>query len=78
MYFLLFDSITKNVVDMFRGLMLILCSAVSELIIGAFDVFVRLGKAELLTNSQVQTIYSRVTLILGLFMLFKLSFSFNS
>lgn len=75
MYFL-FDSLSKNVVDIFRRLMLLLSTCVLELISYVFDIFIRLGKAEVLTSTQVQTIYSRVSLILGIFMLFKLSFSF--
>ena len=75
MYFLI-DGPVKNAVDIFRKLMLLLSRCALELTNHFFDIFIRLGKAEFLTNSQIQTIYSRVTLILGIFMLFKMSFSF--
>ena len=75
MYFLI-DSPAKNAVDIFRRIMLLLSTCALELINYTFDIFIRLGKAEFLTSSQIQSIYSRVTLILGIFMLFKMIFSF--
>ena len=75
MYFLI-DSPAKNAIDIFRRIMLLLSTCALELINYTFDIFIKLGKAEFLTSSQIQSIYSRVTLILGIFMLFKMIFSF--
>ena len=70
------DTIARKAEEGLRALMFMISSLCYELIIFFYNVFVRLGTAEILTSSQVQRIYSRVTLILGLFMLFKMLFSF--
>lgn len=75
MYFL-WDSLSKQAIDIFRSLMFLISKCALELVNYTFDIFIRLGKAEFLTSSQIQSIYSRVTLILGIFMLFKMIFSF--
>lgn len=72
----LLTALSRKVVEIFRQLMLTLSTIVCELIIFVSDLFVRLGKAQILTTSQINEIYSRVALILGVFMLFKLTFSF--
>lgn len=46
-----------------------------NLIIYIYHVFELLGRAEIINNEFVQIIYSRVGMILGIFMVFKLTFS---
>lgn len=76
MIYFLWDGVSKTGVDIFRSLMFTLSEIVCRGIMFAFDLFIRLGRAQIVTSSQVQTIFSRVSLILGIFMLFRLTFSF--
>ena len=70
------DKIAGKIEEGFRALMFILSSLCYELVIFFYNIFTKLGTAEILTTSQIEKIYSRVTLILGMFMLFKMIFSF--
>ncbi len=72
MYFL---SITTAIEDAFRSLLMSLCDVVYRLIIFLFDIFNMLGTAEILENSTIQSIYQHIGLILGLFMIFRVTFS---
>ena len=76
MIYFLWDGVSKTGVDIFRTVMFTLSETVCRGIMFAFDLFIRLGRAQIVTSSQVQTIFSRVSLILGIFMLFRLTFSF--
>ena len=70
------DVINISIVKAIRSLFLVLCDFVYRLIIVFFDIFSRLGSAEILQNSTIQAIYSRIGLIIGIFMVFRISFSF--
>ncbi len=78
MYFGLWitDKLLEGGMSLVRWVMFQFSTLFYQLIIFFYDIFIRLGTAEILTTSQVEKIYSRVTLLLGVFMLFKLSFSF--
>lgn len=78
MYFSLWltDKLVHMGMSLVRWLMFEFSTLCYQLTIFFYDIFIRLGTAEILTTSQVERIYSRVTLLLGIFMLFKLSFSF--
>jgi hypothetical protein len=78
MYFSLWlaDKLAHMGMSLVRWLMFEFSTLCYQLTIFFYDIFIRLGTAEILTTSQVERIYSRVTLLLGIFMLFKLSFSF--
>lgn len=70
MYFL---SIGESINDAFRSLMLTLCNAVYQLIVFFSDMFFRLGSAEIFKNETIKEIYARIGLILGLFMIFRVT-----
>lgn len=60
-----------------RTLFLDLCSIVYKLIVVCYNVFERIGTANILQDSDIfQKIANRIGLILGLFMVFRITFSF--
>lgn len=69
-------SIMSAVQDALRTTMLDICSVIYRLIAFCFEVFYNLGTANLLQNEAVQNIISRTTLIIGLFMVFRVTFAF--
>ena len=69
-------DIGKAIVDAIRTFFLSLCEIIYRLIVIFFNIFYKLGTAEILQNSTVKQIYSRVGLIIGIFMVFRISFSF--
>ena len=70
-----FDSIGDSIVQALRTLMASIGALLYSLIDYLYTVFIYVGKAEILENDFIQTIYRKVVLILGLFMVFKLTFS---
>lgn len=68
--------IGKAVMDALRTFMLTLCDAIYRLIYFTFYIFEKLGTATIITQEQVQEIFTRVGLIIGLFMVFRLTFAF--
>jgi len=68
-------GIGESILDALRSLMLSLCEIVYKLIVFFFDIFMMLANAKLLENEVIQKIYQRVGLILGLFMIFRVTFS---
>ena len=70
-----FDSIGDSIVQALRTLMASIGALLYSLIDYLYTVFIYVGKAEILENDFIQTIYRKVGLILGLFMVFKLTFS---
>ena len=77
MYILLdIFGIGKAVTDALRTFMLTLCDAIYRLIYFTFYIFEKLGTATIITQEQVQEIFTRVGLIIGLFMVFRLTFAF--
>jgi len=62
--------------DALRSLMLSLCNIIYKLISFVYEVFYNLGTARLLFDSDVQPIFRKVGLIIGLFMVFRVAFAF--
>lgn len=62
--------------SLLRTILMTLCNVVYKLIIVMYDLFMAIGSATLLTSEQIQIIYNRVGLILGIVMIFRLMFSF--
>ena len=62
--------------DALRSLMLSLCDIIYRLISFVYEVFYNLGTARLLFDSDVQPIFRKVGLIIGLFMVFRVAFAF--
>lgn len=76
MLFLSFwDDVGGAIVEALRSLMLSFCDIIYKLIVFFFDIFVVLGKAEILTDDTLLKFYERIGLILGLFMIFRVTFS---
>ena len=67
-------GIGKAIEHGFRTLMFIICDGIYRLIYLTFYVFEKLGTARLIEDTQ--QIFSRVSLIIGLFMVFRVTFSF--
>jgi len=59
-----------------RTLLMSICNFLYSLVITCLDLFEVIGKANIVDNDIVSGIYQRVGLILGIFMLFRLTFSF--
>ena len=66
-------SIFKN---MIRTLLASLCDIVYRMIILFYQLFMAIGDATILTSSDIQKIFNRIGLILGIIMMFRLVFSF--
>lgn len=66
-------SITQDIVDAARTLALFFCEIIYSLICFCFDVFNGFGKVRL--DIDVSAIFQRVELVLGLFMIFRLTFA---
>ncbi len=62
--------------DALRSLMLSLCNIIYKLISFVYEVFYNLGTARILFDSDVQPIFRKIGLIIGLFMVFRVAFSF--
>ena len=69
------DDVGGAILDALRSLMLSLCGIIYKLIIFFFDIFMKLGNAEILSDVTVSEFYERVGLLLGLFMIFRVTFS---
>lgn len=64
-----------SIVKAFRTLMLMLCNLVYSMIIFFFNIFEKIGTANVVSDTYIMEVYKRVGLILGLFMLFRITFS---
>ena len=62
--------------SMLRTLLVSLCDIVYRGIIMFYQLFMAIGDATILTSADVQKIFNRVGLILGIIMMFRLIFSF--
>ena len=71
----LWSDVKYSILVAIKTLFLDLCSAVYKLIVYTFDIFFTLGEAKILDDPTIQGIYTRVGLILGLFMIFRLTFA---
>ena len=71
-----FSEIGEAIMDSIRTFMLTLCDGIYRLIYFTFYVFEKLGTATIIQEEQVQDIFTRVGLIIGIFMVFRLTFAF--
>ncbi len=74
MYFMV--DIGFEVSKAFRTVMMSLCSIIYKLIIFCFDVFSKMGDGRILESDTIHPIIVRIEILLGLFMVFRLSFAF--
>lgn len=76
MYFLgIFQNIGDTIEQALRSLMGLFSATIYSLIESMYLLFNYLAKAEILDNEFITEIYRKVGLLLGIFMIFKLSFS---
>lgn len=71
----LFSDVGNAIVQGLRTFGGMIAASIYELIVYVYNIFTLLAKAEILDNDLVNAIYERVGLILGLFMVFKLTFT---
>lgn len=76
MNILLLGKVGDAINDGFRSLMFILCELVYSLIAFTFKVFQGLGTAEIISAKEINVLFGRISLIIGLFMIFRVTFSF--
>lgn len=76
MLFLAAEEESSILLSLIRTLLLDICNIIYKLIITFYELFLAVGDATILNSSQIQPIFSRVGLILGIIMLFRLMFSF--
>jgi len=75
--YILDGNVTTAIVDAIRSLMITLCSLIYRLIVFCFDVFEKIGAAnDILSTDIIVNITNKISLILGLFMIFRLTFAF--
>ena len=75
--YILDGNVTTAIVDAIRSLMITFCSLIYRLIIFCFDVFEKIGAAnDILSTDIIVNITNKISLILGLFMIFRLTFAF--
>lgn len=70
------SNVGSAIMDGIRTLMLTLCDGVYKLIYITYFIFEKLGTAEILKDDQIAGIFRRIGLIIGIFMLFRLTFAF--
>jgi hypothetical protein len=75
--YILDGNVTTAIVDAIRSLMVTFCSLIYGLIMFCFDVFEKVGAAnDILSTDIIVNITNKISLILGLFMIFRLTFAF--
>lgn len=70
------SSVGDAIMDGIRTFMLTLCDGIYRLIYMTYFMFEKLGTAKIITDDQIAGIFRRVGLIIGIFMLFRLTFAF--
>lgn len=68
--------IKMTLVDYWRQLLLNICEPIYKLIVYLYELFEVVGTAEVITNESLTILYNRVGLLLGIYMLFRILFSF--
>lgn len=81
MYFLGFfdnikDGLFHAVIFIFRYLFLTIDKYIYQFIVFAYNIFIRLTSGKLLDSGEINKLFGRIGLILGLIMLFRVAFSF--
>ena len=75
-YFLgLFSNIGFSIKQALRTFSCKIACVLYDFIVDLYNVFMYTARAEVLSSDFVQGIYNKIGMILGLFMVFKLSFS---
>ena len=75
--YILDGNVTTAIVNAIRSLMITFCSLIYRLIVFCFDVFEKIGAAnDILSTDIIVNITNKISLILGLFMIFRLTFAF--
>ena len=70
------QDVQSGIIAAIRTLLLHLCEPIYKLIAFCFEIFENFGKVRLFENSMtISGIYNRIELVLGLFMIFRLTFS---
>lgn len=75
LFMTILGDIGLAIVKALRTLFMSLCDVVYRLIVVFYNIFEEIGTATLLSNDTVMGMYRKVGLILGLFMVFRVSFS---
>lgn len=70
------SDVGNAIMDGIRTFFLTLCDAIYRLIYFTFYIFEKLGTANILKDGQLEGIFSRVGLIIGIFMIFRVTFAF--
>lgn len=77
MYILgILNDIGNAIMDGIRTFMLTLCDGIYRLIYFTFYIFEKLGTASILQDGQLEGIFTRMGLIIGIFMVFRVTFAF--
>lgn len=70
------NDIGNAIMDGIRTFMLTLCDGIYRLIYFTFYIFEKLGTASILQDGQLEGIFTRMGLIIGIFMVFRVTFAF--
>lgn len=70
------DTVGRAGMSIFRYIFFQIDKAIYELTIALYDIFFRLCNGKILSNSQISSLFGRISVILGMVMLFRVLFSF--
>lgn len=70
------DTVGRAGMSLFRYIFFQIDKAIYELTIALYDIFFRLCNGKILSNSQISSLFGRISVILGMVMLFRVLFSF--
>ena len=70
------DLFNFSLESFWRELLLFLCKPIYQLIVYLYELFEVVGTAEIITNETLSTIYNRIGLLLGIYMMFRVLLSF--
>lgn len=74
-FLLILEEIGAAIVQAIRSLMGVFAALLYNFIVDLYNVFMIIARVQILNDDYIQSIYNKVGIILGLFMVFKLSFS---
>lgn len=72
----IFEDVKFAALGTIRTLLLTLCEFIYQSIYFCYNLFQRIGNAQIMDSTAVQSLYQKVGLLLGLYMIFRLTFSF--
>ena len=67
---MLFLGILEDIQDGWRTLLLLLCESIYKLIAYLYELFESIATAEILSSDQINSVFGRISLILGIYMMF--------